>query len=1540
MTIQGGRSSLLLLLALLLLAPLAAQHGQVQFRQLTVADGLSDPYVNCIFQDSRGYMWIGTANGLNQYDGYQFAVYEYDPLDSQSLSSNWVRAIEEDAEGYIWAGTEKGLNRWDPRSGKFRRFYQGAHKQNGLKHDHIYALHNGPRGGLWIGTKAAGVHRYDPDTEGFEYYRYNAGSSTPDDAAKAILEDEQGWLWLGTWNNGLYHFKPGTGQSAHYVHQAGKPHSLSNNAVWAIFKDSRNRLWAGTYNGGLNLLDVEAGTFTTYRHSPGSPQSLSHDVAWAICEGQQGRLWIGTNGGGINILDPETGAFQHFNHESGGPFSISNDAVRAVYKGRDGLMWAGTSSGLDFSPGTARFQLYQQDAKGLNGLSSNAVWAIHQYQPGSLWVGAFNGVVHQLDLASGQFQPFPYDEESIHKSPVYALHGSREGGLWVGTFGDGLHYLPQGQGAALHFRNKEGDANTLSDNAVLSLLEDAEGVLWVGTYNGLNRLDKDKSQFHLYANNPSDPNSLSDNAVWDIAEGSGGSLWIATNGGLNRFDRKRNTFRRYLHDSSAPRSLSYNAVRSVYEDSRGRVWVGTRKGLNRFLPDEEAFEAYYAKDGLPGNIIYGILEDGQGRIWLSTTKGLSCFEPDAKRFRNYDVQDGLQASAFNVGAYCKSPFTGMLFFGGDNGFNAFYPERIQPDSIPPPLVITAVHAFRFGGREASTSIRNIPEAEQVRFSHKDNILTFEFAALSFAKPEKNRYAYRLKGLSDHWVLLGNERKVTFTKLPPGSYTFQAKGSNGDGAWNEEGASVRFIIIPPWWQSLWAKGLYLLSIAGLLWLLYRWRTLAQRRRIRWQQKELEREKQALERLRQVDRMKDQFLANTSHELRTPLQGIIGLSESLYGRAGDPASREDLAMIISSGKRLNSLVNDILDFSKLKNFSLELNSKAVELHVLAEVVLRNNLPLIQGKNLQLVNAVPGHLPTAQGDENRLQQVLYNLIGNAIKFTAQGHIRIGARQREENGMKMLEMFVEDTGIGIPEDKREPIFQEFEQGDGSIVREFSGAGLGLSISRRLVELHGGSLWVESEVGKGSTFFFTLPVSGEKPSTDLNSRTVSGISSVLPAATAIKANNGTGQEQGRAIHHGIGQEEDKIRILVVDDEPVNQQVLKNHLSSGFYELFQAMNGEEAIRYLESGQGFDLVLLDVMMPRMSGYEVCQRIREKYLPSELPVIMVTARNQVEDLVQGLTLGANDYLAKPFSKEEFLARIQTHLDLHRIFDVTERFVPNEFLRSLGRQRITEVELGDFAEREVTVFFTDIRDYTTLSESMTPEENYRFVNAYNGRMGPIIQKNGGFVNQYLGDAIMSIFTSSPDGALKAAIEMQQALRVYNTERQARGRVPVRSGAGLHAGSLIMGIIGDRKRMDAATISDTVNTASRIESLTKYYGVPILISEDSLAKMEDKKAFHLRFLGRVLAKGKREAVGVYECFDGDAPQMIELKLSTLPQFRQGREAYMSGDFRKAMDAFEAVLRANPGDAAAGLFINRIAYYLAHGKPEGWAGVELMEEK
>ncbi len=683
----------------------------------------------------------------------------------------------------------------------------------------------------------------------------------------------------------------------------------------------------------------------------------------------------------------------------------------------------------------------------------------------------------------------------------------------------------------------------------------------------------------------------------------------------------------------------------------------------------------------------------------------------------------------------------------------------------------------------------------------------------------------------------------------------------------------------------------------------------------------------EQLRRADQLKDQFLANTSHELRTPLNGIIGLAESLLvGVAGatNPQMDENLHMISSSGKRLASLVDDLLDFSKIRNQDLDLNLRPLDLRSIVKVVLFVHGPLVRDTEIALINDIPEDLPPVLGDENRIQQILHNLLGNAIKFTLQGEVRVGAKLVGQQA----EIVIIDTGIGIAKEKHETIFQEFEQADGSISRNFGGTGLGLAIAKRLVELHGGKIRLESKPGKGSSFFFTLPVSEE----------------IITEATAASP-------VSRVIHvpvsQGVASYEEVVRpgeelfnVLVVDDEPVNLHVMKNYLQQGPFRVFTATNGDDALRLIETTPDMDLVLLDVMMPKMSGYEVCQRIREKWIPSELPVILVTAKNQVVDLVEGLAMGANDYLAKPFSRDELLARIKNHLNLNHIFRITQRFVPKEFFKSLGYDSIVDVRPGDQVAEVMTIMFADIRDYTTLAETLTPEETFKFVHHYVQLVGPAISKAGGFVNEYYGDGLMAIFPDQPVHGLDAAIGLQKVLVELNVTRAEKGEMPIRVGCGLHTGQLIMGIIGDKIRTSATTISDTVNATSRLEGLTKFFGTPIILSDAVLKTLPDGHDYQFRYLGRVQVKGKKQPLDIFECYNADPDPVRALKSATASTFRDALDAYMAGDFSAAIDALNDILKANPADGPAKYFLEKASQFQLEGYPSDWKGIDLMTLK
>lgn len=661
------------------------------------------------------------------------------------------------------------------------------------------------------------------------------------------------------------------------------------------------------------------------------------------------------------------------------------------------------------------------------------------------------------------------------------------------------------------------------------------------------------------------------------------------------------------------------------------------------------------------------------------------------------------------------------------------------------------------------------------------------------------------------------------------------------------------------------------------------------------------------LSKLDKLKDQFLANTSHELRTPLNGIIGIAESLIdGATGHlkSATVQNLDMIVSSGKRLTTLIGDILDFSQIKNDKLTLYNSSVYIGKITDLVIALSIPLIGSKQIKVFNDIDPTLPPAFGDDKRIEQIMFNLIGNAIKFTEEGEIHVRGKVLGE----MIEISVSDTGIGIPENRYEDIFNSFEQLEiSSDNREYQGTGLGLSITKKIIELHGGQINVTSELGKGSTFFFTLPKGAAAATVEEETERI---------RPKIKVEEDELEETIEELAHF--ESEKQYYILVIDDEPINLQVLTNILRLNNYEVKTALSGEEALDLIKKEGHPNLIVLDVMMPKMSGFDTCRKIREDYPLSNVPVILLTAKDRISDLTEGFSAGANDYLIKPFSKKELLTRIKTHLSLSLINKAYSRFVPNEFLKLLNKESIIEIELGDQIQYEMTVMFSDIRDFTKLSEQMSPKENFEFLNGYLEKIGPIIRSNNGFIDKYIGDAIMALFPGGPDDALNAAVKIKSYLLEYNANRMQIGFPEINIGFGIHTGSMILGTIGEMERMESTVISDAVNLGSRLEGLTKHYGVSILLSQPTVDKLTSLQKYHYRVLDKVRVKGKENFVIVVEIFDGDPPAIFDLKNSINHNFIKAIEKYNQRNFAEAKKLFQEILKIYPEDVPSLMYAER----------------------
>ncbi|MEL7356102.1 MAG: ATP-binding protein [Cyanobacteria bacterium J06560_6] len=727
----------------------------------------------------------------------------------------------------------------------------------------------------------------------------------------------------------------------------------------------------------------------------------------------------------------------------------------------------------------------------------------------------------------------------------------------------------------------------------------------------------------------------------------------------------------------------------------------------------------------------------------------------------------------------------------------------------------------------------------------------------------------------------------------------------------------------------------------------------------------------EALKRLDRLKDQFLANTSHELKTPLNGMIGIADSLLEGTIGPLSetqRQNVAMIAASAHRLTRLVNDILDFSKLQHQQLSLHRKPVGIFASASVVLALSRVLVGNKPLVLRNEIAKDLPLVHADENRIQQIFLNLISNAIKFSEKGTVTLTAAPIFVQGVPYVAVSVHDTGIGIDQTLLDQIFQPFQQVENA-PQGYGGTGLGLSITRHLVDLHQGELQVESTLGEGSTFTFTLPVAAssvepgkpvvEAPAAERDSfdegfdndsvlgqvRSLRNRATLLPTlpdtSTAVHSAQVTRETPDLPNPH-------KFNILIVDDEPINVQVLKNHLSQENYTVTHALSGAAALALLSLDSGdtpdtaqpclppFDLVVLDVMMPRMSGYEVCQKLRERYPAHELPVVMLTAKNQISDLMRGFHFGANDYMAKPFSKEELLTRVKAHLQLSKTSHSYGRFVPGEYLRFLNKDSIVDVRLGDHVSKEMAVMFSDIRSFTALSEQMTPQENFDFVNAYLRQVSPVIRDQNGFIVKYLGDGMMAVFPDGVDDAVAAGIAKLRSVASFNQEHLSS---PIAVGIGIHFGHMMVGMVGESARMQGDAFSDNVNLTARLESLTKLYGVSMLLSGQALALLTHRDRYRIRFLDRVIVKGRSEPIDIYHVIDGEPAAVIAQIEATQPLLEQGQAYYRAGEFERAEASFDEILRQFPRSKSARLYYERIQQLKQAALPS-WSGIWTLTHK
>lgn len=1207
----------LLFLALLLISvmPFTAWSSSADsmMEQITLRDGLSQSTVFSIEQDTTGYLWFGTRNGLNRFDGYQFRHY----MSDQGLLSSFIWSVVRDGED-LWLGTQGGgLVRRLP-SGSFESLpvtnvqkqaasqtevpLTGKAKAEGSSptkaNNTTSGVDSAPKvivdielsihGGLWLATQDAGLQYFDKKNQTFTRY-----GKEITDSIWSVLEDSAGNVWIGSAEQGLSRFDTQSNTWKLFRHNESDQTSLSHNSVWKVLEDSSRTLWVATFGGGLNRYDPRTGNFVHYRFDADDPASLSNDFVWTVFEDRQGRLWVGTNGG-LNLFDRNTQTFSRF---------LLGQEIKSIFEDNAGILWVGTYYGGVFKIDEKRnkFHLMRHHSGSDNSLASDTVNGLLQEKDGTLWVvGDGGGVsrIDSIDRSVRHFQHDPKDSSSISNNHPMNIMRLSNGDFLLGNYSGGMNRFNPETEVFTRYLPNVLQKTSISDDTIFSIVEDQQGGVWVGTWRGgLNRYDPETEEFSNYRHDPSNPESLADDYVQALLADSQNRLWVGTaSAGLQRFFPEENRFQSFKHDPSDPTTISHNHVYSLVERKDGKLWVGTEYGgLNLFDPVLGTFEHFMDAQSYLQTAILGILDDDRGHLWLSTRNGLLRFNPETGFAQRYDEGDGVQSREFIAGSQLKGA-DGFLYFGGVGGLNYFRAQDVENNQFVPPVVITKMSILH----SQKERVIHVDQKKTITLNYDDQPFAIDFSALNYTRSGQNRYRYKLDGLDRSWLSNSTGHRAVYHRINPGSYEFKVRGANNDGVWNAIPASVTIVIKPPWWLSLWAYLLYTLVIAVLAFFYWGWR----RRTLL-----AERERDLAQRSEQT---KQEFLAKMSHEIRTPLSGMLGMSELLERTSLDFTQKHYVKSQISAGNSLLKIINDILEFSKIEADKLQLMQKPFSLRRLLHDL--NGLFQIETerREISLTLNYADDLPDQfLGDPVRLRQVLSNLIGNAVKFTEEGGVWVDVDvTRVGDSIADLVIEVKDSGIGIEAQKLQSVFGHFYQADNDIQHNYGGTGLGLSISRQLVELMDGTMALQSQYGVGTT---------------------ARIEVSLPLAN----------EDDNALHDTQSPDSyrNRAHILVVEDNDINALALMHLLTDFGCNVEIVIDGDEAVRYLEVNK-VDLVFMDRHMPKMDGIEATRKIRGIEKLEHLPIVALTASVSLQDKAECLNAGMNEYLLKPLLREKAL------------------------------------------------------------------------------------------------------------------------------------------------------------------------------------------------------------------------------------------------------------------------------------------------------------
>lgn len=1261
---------------------LMAQNGTLRFKHLDINNGLSSNQVKTIYKDSRGYVWIGTVNGLDRFDGFSIKVFRKIRGDSKSLPDNTVNKIYEDHEGKLWILTNEGLSIFDPVLEQFSNDNPIFHKNIPLPKEDYIDLFPDKEGNFWLLHRQNGLYKYDVKKDSILHAACSKELAPYEINGLAV--GPEGNFWIINRGVSIEIFDPKKFKVVNrYSSVLDQLPKLSSD--YQLMVDKEKKVWIYVLNDdkGIYCFDTQKLNITHYS-SKSRQYHLSHDNISNIITDQFGNILIGTDHGGLNVIDHKTGKIRIYENEIGDKNSLSQNSITSLMRDDNNIIWIGTyKKGVNYyHPDLFKFTTYTLNPSKKNWLSNEDVNSFAEDAKGNLWIGSNGAGLMYFDREKNTFKTFKHDPSnpnSISSDVIVDLCIDHNGGLWIGTYLGGLDYY---DGRRFnHYVNNPNDLRSLSNNSIWSIFEDSDNNLWIGTLgDGISLFDRATGTFNRFSPHVNINTSY---FIMSIAENTDGNIWFSTNIGIVEYDKKSGRFIQFTSDEDSDNSLSSNTTLDIYCDSRGWVWIATREGLNLYNPITEKFTILGEKDGILDDNILTILEANDGNMWLATPRGLTnlILETDSTgqlvfSTKNYDDKDGLHGKEFNEHAALKTR-EGELIFGGADGFSIFDPENLSSTLLNPKVVFSGLKVQNREvaiGEELNHRVllpKSLNNIESISFNHFEKTFSISFAALNYLNPEKTIFHYKLDGFNEDWTATdASGREVTYTNLHPGEYTFRVYASDMENSLKSDEASLSIVVLPPFWRTKWAYSLYLVVTLFLIFYTIQFIVKRERNKFLLHQEKLETAK-----VHEMDMMKLKFFTNISHEFRTPLTLILSPLERLIKATEDNSNKEQLRLIQRNSKRLLNLVNQLLDFRRLEVQGLTLDVREGELVAFCKEATESFSDLSETRNIKLSFSSNVNELKAAFDYDKIEKIIFNLLSNAFKFTNEnGNISVSLLYEDtESEENFVHIVVKDTGIGIPEEKQEIIFERFVQNIPSGVTVNKGSGIGLSLTREFVQMHNGRIKLESVPGVGSKFTVVLPVKGQAEQ-----------QGYIEEIITKPLKKETLSEENLQVLNPNGE---PCKLLLVEDNPDIRFYLKDNLKSA-YQITEAKDGWKAWNAILEDMP-DLVVSDIMMPEMDGIELCKKIKTDKRTSHIPVILLTARTTDQQKYEGLQTGADDYITKPFNFEMLELRIQNLIKqrqkLRNLYNKNFEIKPSEIsVTSLDEKFLQKVK--DLTEKNM--------------------------------------------------------------------------------------------------------------------------------------------------------------------------------------------------------------------------------------------------------------